>query len=175
MKKTVSQVCAMMNSSPDPKNISLTLLRYTGDMHSITQSPVHEKQGVAAAQVEDPNGSFAKQSISSRSIEQISDLSVQEAATNEIMFVKPDSIPSEETKNDSLEASNLPQEESKMPSMKQNDKLEDKREPVFASRRPLAVLNPNRVENHATGAEGAVQQKKKKGLLSRFRLKKKMA
>jgi hypothetical protein len=175
MKKTVSQVCAMMNSSPDPKNISLTLLRYTGGIHSVTQSPVHEKQDVATAQVQDLNGSFVKQSLSSRSIGQVSDLSVQEAAPSEIMFLKPDSIPSEETKNDSLEASNSRQEESKMLSMKRNDKLKDKGEPVLASRRPLAALNPNSVENHAIQAEGTVQQKKKKGLFSRFRLKKKMA
>jgi hypothetical protein len=174
MKKTVSQVCAMMNSSPDPKNISLTLLRYTGDIHSNTPSPVNEKRGVTAAQEEDPNDSFVQQSLSSCSLEQTSDPSVQVAAARETVFIKQDSMSLEETKIDTPEASNTQQKEAKMPSVTQNDKVDDKSEPFLASRKPLQALNPNSVKNHATQADAAVQQKKKKGLFSRFR-KKKMA
>ncbi len=177
MKKTVTQVCAMMNSSPDPKNISLTFLRYTGDVHSNTPPLLQEKEVVTSLPVNDSENSSLQNFRRSSSPEQIRDLPLPEAGTSEVLFIKTNSTLLKETRKVTLESNDPQQEYSKesqasptpIDQAKENENIKSNN-----ARQPLRALNRNDKENGVTPSKRADQEKKTKGFFSRFRRHKKL-
>jgi len=159
MKKTVTQVCSAINSSPDPEKISLTFLRYTGAIHSTTPHLTDETEVVSPIEP------------CSTSPQKIDTLSV-EAAASEITFIQPDIKTTDSNRH-------LPQANNVNYHRKNEAKIIS-----AASRQPLKALNINVAKNKAA-AKSASQSLppnkisatsvagKKKGILGFFKRKKK--
>lgn len=159
MKKTVTQVCSAINSSPDPEKISLTFLRYTGAIHSTTPHLNDETEVVTPIERRSP------------SPQKIDTLSV-EAAASEITFIQPE-IKTVDSNRHLPQANNV------------NFYRKNEAKSISAaSRQPLKALNVNVAKNKAAvksasqslppnkmsaGGDGG----KKKGILGFFKRKKK--